>query len=106
MNGNGGSVINLSSVVAKTPPAAASVYSATKGAVDVITVRSLRNWAQENPLNSLSLGLTKRKVWRTSEGETKRSARSRSHVRHWAGLALHKTLPACAISRLRTIPPG
>jgi 3-oxoacyl-[acyl-carrier protein] reductase len=37
---SGGSVINISSVVATSAPPAASVYSATKGAVDTIT-RSL-----------------------------------------------------------------
>jgi 3-oxoacyl-[acyl-carrier protein] reductase len=37
---NGGSVINISSVAARSAPPAASVYSATKGAVDTIT-RSL-----------------------------------------------------------------
>lgn len=40
MNGDGGSIINLSSVVSKTPPPGSAVYSGTKGAVDVIT-RSL-----------------------------------------------------------------
>lgn len=34
---NGGSVVNISSVAAIQPPAGASVYAATKGAVDVIT---------------------------------------------------------------------
>ncbi len=55
----GGSIINVSSVVAKTPPAGSAVYSATKGAVDVIT----RVFAQElGPkkirVNSLSPGFT------------------------------------------------
>jgi 3-oxoacyl-[acyl-carrier protein] reductase len=36
-NGNGGSIINLSSLVSTLAPAQASVYSATKGAVDSIT---------------------------------------------------------------------
>lgn len=40
INGQGGSIINVSSIASKTPPPAASVYSATKGAVDVLT-RSL-----------------------------------------------------------------
>jgi len=70
MYGNGGSVINLSSVVAKTPPATAAVYSATKGAVDVIT----RSLAQElGPrkirVNSLSPGLTETEGLRNSQGE-------------------------------------
>ncbi len=34
---NGGSVINISSVVAISPPPGGSIYSATKGAVDAIT---------------------------------------------------------------------
>src|SRR5207244_5856632 len=37
MNGNGGSIINVSSIAAKTPAVYSSVYSATKGAVDVIS---------------------------------------------------------------------
>jgi 3-oxoacyl-[acyl-carrier protein] reductase len=36
-NGNGGSVINLSSLVSTLAPPNAAVYSATKGAVDTIT---------------------------------------------------------------------
>lgn len=55
----GGSIINVSSVVAKTPPSGSAVYSATKGAVDVIS----RVLAQElGPkrirVNSLSPGFT------------------------------------------------
>lgn len=34
----GGSIINLSSVVSQSPPPGSSIYSATKGAVDTITV--------------------------------------------------------------------
>jgi 3-oxoacyl-[acyl-carrier protein] reductase len=40
---NGGSIINISSIASKTPPPGGSVYSGTKGAVDVIT----RSLAQE-----------------------------------------------------------
>jgi 3-oxoacyl-[acyl-carrier protein] reductase len=59
MNGEGGSIINISSIAAKTPPPASAVYSATKGAVDVIT----RVLAQELAprkirVNSLSPGFT------------------------------------------------
>ena len=43
INGDGGSIINVSSIASKTPPAGSSVYSATKGAVDVLT----RTLAQE-----------------------------------------------------------
>lgn len=82
MNGNGGSIINLSSVVSLTPPPATSIYSATKGAVDVIT----RTLAQElGPrkirVNSLSPGLVETEGTRaagTSEGEFKQIAVSRT----------------------------
>ena len=67
----GGSVINISSVVAKTPPPASSVYSATKGAVDTIT----RTLAQElGPkkvrVNSLSPGLTDTEGLRANEADS------------------------------------
>lgn len=59
MNGNGGSIINVSSIAAITPPANTAVYSATKGAVDVIT-RSLAQelGARKIRVNSLSPGFT------------------------------------------------
>lgn len=58
-NGNGGSIINISSIVATNPPPAGSIYSATKGAVDTLT----KSWAAElGPkkivVNSVSPGLT------------------------------------------------
>jgi 3-oxoacyl-[acyl-carrier protein] reductase len=79
---NGGSIINLSSVVSLTPPPSGSVYSATKGAVDVIT----RSLAQElGPrnirVNSLSPGLVETEGTRaagTSAGEFKNFAVSRT----------------------------
>lgn len=37
IDGNGGSIINISSIASTAAPPAASVYSATKGAVDTIT---------------------------------------------------------------------
>jgi 3-oxoacyl-[acyl-carrier protein] reductase len=68
----GGSVINVSSVVAKTPPAGGSVYSATKAAVDNIS----RSLAQElGPkkirVNSLSPGLTDTEGLRASSTDGK-----------------------------------
>lgn len=81
MNGSG-SIINLSSVAALTPPPTGSLYSATKGAVDVIT----RSLAQElGPrkirVNSLAPGLVETEGTRASgnaEGEFKTYAVSRT----------------------------
>lgn len=58
-NGAGGSVINISSIGALTPGPTASVYSATKGAVDVIT-RALAHelGPRKIRVNSLSPGFT------------------------------------------------
>jgi 3-oxoacyl-[acyl-carrier protein] reductase len=72
MNGDGGSIINLSSVVSLTPPPSVSVYSATKGAVDAIT----RSLAQElGPrkirVNSLLPGVTETEGLRANEGADK-----------------------------------
>lgn len=66
----GGSIINISSIASKTPPPGGSVYSATKGAVDVIT----RSLAQElGPrkirVNTLAPGATDTEGVRTTFGE-------------------------------------
>jgi len=54
----GGSVINISSVVATLGPAGASVYSATKGAVDTITLSLSKELAGKKiRVNSVSPGL-------------------------------------------------
>ncbi len=68
MNGDGGTIINISSVVGATPPPGASVYSATKGAVDVIT-RSLAQELGPRKIRVLSLspGLTDTEGVRGSE---------------------------------------
>lgn len=67
---DGGSIINLSSIVSKTPPPGGSVYSGTKAAVDVIT----RSLAQElGPrkirVNTLAPGATDTEGIRTMQGE-------------------------------------
>jgi 3-oxoacyl-[acyl-carrier protein] reductase len=55
----GGSIINVSSVVAKTPPSGSAVYSATKGAVDVISrVLAQELGPKKIRVNSLSPGFT------------------------------------------------
>jgi 3-oxoacyl-[acyl-carrier protein] reductase len=54
----GGSIINISSVVATLGPAGASVYSATKGAVDTITLSLSKELAGKKiRVNSVSPGL-------------------------------------------------
>jgi 3-oxoacyl-[acyl-carrier protein] reductase len=59
INGDGGSIINVSSVVSKTPPPGSTVYSATKGAVDVLT-RSLSHelGPRKIRINTLAPGFT------------------------------------------------
>jgi 3-oxoacyl-[acyl-carrier protein] reductase len=55
---NGGSIINISSVAGVNPPPGASVYSATKGAVDAVT-KSLSKelGARKIRVNSLNPGM-------------------------------------------------
>jgi 3-oxoacyl-[acyl-carrier protein] reductase len=74
MNGSG-SIINVSSIVSLTPAPTASVYSATKGAVDVLTrTLALELGARNIRVNSLSPGLVETEGTRTagtSEGAFK-----------------------------------
>jgi 3-oxoacyl-[acyl-carrier protein] reductase len=59
MNGQGGSIINVSSIAAKTPAPNSSVYSGTKGAVDVISrALALELAPRKIRVNSLSPGAT------------------------------------------------
>lgn len=54
----GGSILNISSIVGQMPVATASVYSATKAAVDAITVaHSLELGARKIRVNSLNPGM-------------------------------------------------
>jgi 3-oxoacyl-[acyl-carrier protein] reductase len=71
MNGNGGSVINVSSVVALSPPAYAAVYSATKGAVDAISKSLAQELGARNiRVNSINPGLTETEGFHASEAIT------------------------------------
>jgi len=59
LNGEGGSIINVSSIASKTPPAGSSVYSATKGAVDVLTRSLARELGPKKiRVNALAPGFT------------------------------------------------
>ncbi|HKD08557.1 MAG TPA: glucose 1-dehydrogenase [Bryobacteraceae bacterium] len=56
---DGGSVVNVSSVVSTGPPPMSSVYSATKGAIDTLTVALSRELAPKKiRVNSVNPGLT------------------------------------------------
>ena len=60
MNGDGGSIINISSIASKSPAPNSSVYSATKGAVDVISrTLALELAPRKIRVNSLLPGATK-----------------------------------------------
>lgn len=59
MNGNGGSVINISSVVGETAVANGAVYSATKAAVDAVTQALAQELGPRGiRVNSLQPGVT------------------------------------------------
>jgi 3-oxoacyl-[acyl-carrier protein] reductase len=76
MNGNGGSVINISSVASKTPAPGFAVYSATKGAVDVITRVLAQELGPRNiRVNTLSPGFTDTEGVRAGEHAGKNDLR-------------------------------
>jgi 3-oxoacyl-[acyl-carrier protein] reductase len=59
MNGDGGSIINISSVASRQPIPTSLVYSATKGAVDVITQELAQELGPKKiRVNALSPGVT------------------------------------------------
>ena len=58
IDGNGGSIINIGSIVGSMPVATASVYSATKGAVDNITISLSKELGPKKiRVNSLDPGM-------------------------------------------------
>jgi 3-oxoacyl-[acyl-carrier protein] reductase len=67
MGSSGGSIINISSVAARSAPPTASVYSATKGAVDTIT-RSLSQelGPKKIRVNSVNPGMIDTEGFRTA----------------------------------------
>jgi 3-oxoacyl-[acyl-carrier protein] reductase len=59
MGNNGGSIINISSILSSDPSIASSIYSATKGAVDTITLSLARELGPRNiRVNSIRPGIT------------------------------------------------
>lgn len=72
MNGNGGSIINVSSIISKTPAPGFSVYSGTKGAVDVISrTLALELAPRKIRVNTLAPGATDTEGVRTLNGDDK-----------------------------------
>jgi 3-oxoacyl-[acyl-carrier protein] reductase len=70
MNGDGGSIINIGSVVSKQPIVGSSVYAATKGAVDVITQELAQELgAKKIRVNALLPGVTDTEGFRTMTGD-------------------------------------
>jgi 3-oxoacyl-[acyl-carrier protein] reductase len=58
MDGNGGSIINISAIVGQMPFQSASVYSATKAAVDAVTVALSKELGPKKiRVNSLNPGM-------------------------------------------------
>jgi 3-oxoacyl-[acyl-carrier protein] reductase len=77
---NGGSIINISSVAGVNPPPGASVYSATKGAVDTITKSLSKELGPRKiRVNSLNPGMVE------TEGV---------HTAGFIGTDFHKTIEA------------
>jgi len=72
MNGGGGTVINISSIVSRQPVSASAVYAATKGAVDVITQELAQELGPRKiRVNALSPGATETEGFRTMNGDDK-----------------------------------
>jgi 3-oxoacyl-[acyl-carrier protein] reductase len=82
MNNGGGSVINISSIVGKMPPPMSSVYSATKAAVDAITIALSKELGPRKiRVNSLNPGLVETEGVHTAgfdEGEFRKSAEAQT----------------------------
>ena len=94
MNGLGGSIINVSSIPSKTPAPNSSVYSGTKGAVDVISrALALELAPRKIRVNSLSPGATETEGVRAMP-EYKTVLKSwQSPAPRWGVWARERTLP-------------
>ena len=106
MNGSG-SIINLSSVVSLTPPPAGSLYSATKGAVDVITRALAQELGPRNiRVNSLAPGLVETEGTRASGNSKANSRATRFRALLSAALDSQRISPRLLSSWLPTIRRG
>jgi 3-oxoacyl-[acyl-carrier protein] reductase len=67
MNGNGGSIINISSIVGPMPVGSGSVYSATKAAVDALTIALSKELGPRKiRVNSLNPGMVETEGFRAA----------------------------------------
>jgi 3-oxoacyl-[acyl-carrier protein] reductase len=82
MDGNGGSIINISSIVGKMPVPTGSVYSATKAAVDAITVALAGELGPKKiRVNSLNPGMVETEGFHTAglgESEFRKTVESQT----------------------------
>jgi 3-oxoacyl-[acyl-carrier protein] reductase len=82
IDGNGGSIINISSIVGRMPVPAGSVYSATKAAVDAITVALAGELgARKIRVNSLNPGMVETEGFHTAglaESEFRKTVESQT----------------------------
>jgi 3-oxoacyl-[acyl-carrier protein] reductase len=81
-NGKGGSIINIGSIVGPMPVATASVYSATKGAVDNITVALSKELGPKKVrVNSIDPGMVETEGFHTaglSESDFRKTVESQT----------------------------
>jgi len=82
MDGNGGSIINISSMVGRMPVPSASVYSATKAVVDAITVALAGELGSKKiRVNSLNPGMVETEGLHTAgldQGEFRKTAEAQT----------------------------
>ncbi len=107
MNGGGGSVINISSVVGEVPVANGAVYSATKAAVDAITQSLAQELGGQGiRVNSLQPGVTATEGFRAWEKAARSSRKLRSAGHLWGGSVQQPILRAQHCSWPRRMPGG
>ena len=108
MNGDGGSVLNISSIVGPMPVGSASVYSATKAAVDALTIALSKELGPRKiRVNSLEPrhGGNRRTSFRRPRRKAS-SARPSSRRLRWAASRSRTILPAPPSSSRPTTRAG
>ncbi len=103
----GGSVVNISSVAGKHPIANASVYSATKGAVDAITKSLAKELGPKKiRVNSLNPGMIETEGCTPPVSPRATSANSLRRAHRSVALVSPMTPPKSPCSSRQTIPAG